>query len=174
MAPLHTGATHPRTATVPPLVHLLRKFALAYVDAMAALAVEAGLHQTDLRALIELLDAAREDRRLGAGDLGRALGMTTQATTALIKRLEGEGLVTRRRNRSDARRVELLVSPHALDIGWHHFGQLVEVLSEAVVGLDDADHTTIERSLNHALRGLNALAGPPVTCPSPITWPPEQ
>jgi len=139
------------------LVHLLRKLSLAYVDAMSALAVTAGLHQTDLRALIELLDAEREGRRLGAGDLGRALGMTTQATTALVKRLEAEGLVVRRRSQSDGRRVELLVSPKALDIGWRQFGDLVAVLSEAVGGLDDADHATVEQLLEHALEGLNEL-----------------
>ena len=158
MVPLPPGSPLPRTDDVPRSVHLLRKLSLAYVDAIAALAVGAGLHQTDLRALIELLDAEREGRRLGAGDLARALGMTTQATTALVKRLEGEGLVMRRRSQSDGRRVELLVSPRALDIGWRHFGGLVAVLSEAVGGLDDSQHATLEHLLEHALGGLNKLA----------------
>jgi hypothetical protein len=64
----------------------------------------------------------------------------------------------RQRSRSDGRRVELFVGPRALDIGWRHFGDLVAVLNEAVGGLDDTAHATVEQLLEHALTGLNELA----------------
>jgi MarR family transcriptional regulator, organic hydroperoxide resistance regulator len=45
------------------------------------------------------------------GDLGNALGMDTGTITPLLKRLEGCGMVTRRRDPADERRVLVNLTP---------------------------------------------------------------
>jgi len=138
-------------------VHLLRKFAFAYTDRIAAIAADAGLHPTDLRALVELLDAQREGRLLTAGGLAEALGMTTPATAALLKRLERQELLTRRRSEADGRRVELLASPHAIELGWRHFGAVVEVLADVINQLDSRSRAIAEEVLERAVTALDEL-----------------
>ncbi len=145
----------------PQAVHLLRKFAFAYTDRIAAIAADAGLHPTDLRALVELLDAQREGRQLTAGGLAEALGMTTPATAALLKRLERQQLLTRRRSQLDGRRVELLASPHAIALGWRHFGEVVDVLTNVINQLDPRSRTIAEQFLQQAVAALEARPSTP-------------
>jgi len=142
------------TKEPPQAVHLLRKFAFAYTDRIAEIAAEAGLHPTDLRALVELLDAERAGRRLTAGGLADALGMTTPATTALLKRMERQQLLTRRRSEVDGRRIELFASPHAIELGWRHFGEVVDLLAEVINQLDARSRVLAEKILQQTLDAL--------------------
>ena len=60
-----------------------------------------GMQGTDARCL----RALARMQRATAGDLGRALGLTTGSVTPLLDRLESSGLVTRRRDDRDRRRI---------------------------------------------------------------------
>lgn len=84
-----------------------------------------GLHATDVRALIALLDAARAGSIATPGWLGRQLGLNSASTTALVDRLEKEGLVARERDARDRRRVKLQVTESAERLGWTFFGPLI-------------------------------------------------
>jgi DNA-binding MarR family transcriptional regulator len=66
-----------------------------------AAADDLGIHGTDARCLRVLA----RDRTATAGQLGRALGLTTGAVTPLLDRLEASGLVARRRDLKDRRRI---------------------------------------------------------------------
>lgn len=68
-----------------------------------------GLTFPQYLAILELLDAAP----LSVGALGARLDMDTGTITPLVKRLEGEGLVTRRRDTGDERRVLVDLTPRA-------------------------------------------------------------
>lgn len=67
-------------------------------------AAELNLHPTDLQALHLL---GRSHAGLDAGALGRALGLTSGATTALIDRLAELGFAERARVSTDRRRVSI-------------------------------------------------------------------
>ncbi|WP_041823894.1 MarR family winged helix-turn-helix transcriptional regulator [Streptantibioticus cattleyicolor] len=116
------------------LVHLLRAVTVELDLRGAEFAARNGLHPTDLRALIRLLDADRAGTAVTPGRLGEALRLNSAGVTALVDRLERLGLVRRDRDRRDRRRVLLTVTPEAVELGWSFFGpligQLVEVAGE--------------------------------------------
>lgn len=84
-----------------------------------------GLHRTDLRALIILLDAARSGTDATPGWLAGELGLGTAAVTAVVDRLAGSGHLRRVRDHPDRRRVRLEVSDDAVRMGWSFWGSLI-------------------------------------------------
>ena len=129
------------------LVHQLREVALRLELATAEFARTTGLHATDVRALIRLLDAERAGVEATPSWLGRQLGMTSQATTAVIHRLEAAGHVERLRSRSDGRSARLQVSDAAVDLGWQFFGPLLERLIEATDALQPSERAVVSSYL---------------------------
>jgi DNA-binding MarR family transcriptional regulator len=129
------------------VVHQLRAVTVE-LDLLAAdFAQRNGLHPTDLRALIWLLDAARSGTQATPGRLGRQLGLNSAGTTALIDRLERLGHVRRTRDPGDRRKVLLTVDEQAVALGWSFFGPLI---SEVVATLDtfpSAEQAAIMRFL---------------------------
>lgn len=89
------------------LVPLVAREGRAIVDAFAA---RHKLHQTDVEALGCIIRAEAERRPLTAGALGSELGLTSGATTFLMRRLESAGLIERARDADDQRRIHLLLS----------------------------------------------------------------
>jgi DNA-binding MarR family transcriptional regulator len=65
-----------------------------------AVAARLGLNRTDLRCLDWLADGPKS-----AGQLAEATGLSTAATTTLLDRLEGRGLLRRVRDTADRRKV---------------------------------------------------------------------
>jgi DNA-binding MarR family transcriptional regulator len=118
----------PQRAAALELVHRLREVALRLELAMGEFARTNGLHGTDVRALIRLLDAERAGMDATPTWLAQQLGMTSQATTAVIHRLEAAGHVERLRSRSDGRSARLQVSDTAVALGWQFFGPLLDRL----------------------------------------------
>jgi len=111
--------------------------------AIAEFARATGLHATDVRALTRLLDAERAGAEATPSWLANQLGMTSQATAAVIHRLEAAGHVVRHRSAKDGRSVQLRVSSEAVDLGWSFFGPLLERLIAATQELTPQDRTTI-------------------------------
>lgn len=136
-------ATHPRMG----LVHLLRSVAVDLDLQAAAFATEHGLHPTDVRALIAMLDAERADESMTPGRLGARLHLNSPATTAVIDRLEALGLLARERDPHDRRRVLLIVSQQAKALGWSFFGPLIGRILAAMDGFDATDLDAYERVL---------------------------
>lgn len=105
------------------------------------------MHPTDVRALICLLDAERAGTDATAGLLGAQLGLNSAGTTALIDRLERLGLLARVRDGRDRRRVLLTVSERARQLGWTHFGPLIDGTVELLRGFDDRERDAVRRFL---------------------------
>lgn len=143
-------ATHPRMG----LVHLLRSVAVDLDLQAAAFAAEHGLHPTDLRALIAMLDAERADEEMTPGRLGTRLHLKTPATTALIDRLEALGFLARERDPHDRRRVLLIVSQEAKSLGWSFFGPMIWRILAAMDGFDESDLDAYERVLRAIAQAL--------------------
>src|SRR5688572_16544770 len=106
-------------------VHLLRAITVELDQVGGRFAADNGLHPTDLRALICLLDAARVQVPATPGWLAGQLGLNSAGTTALVDRLEKAGHVRRVRDTSDRRRVLLEVDERAVALGWAFFGPLI-------------------------------------------------
>jgi DNA-binding MarR family transcriptional regulator len=143
VTPAGETSAHPRMG----LVHLLRSVAVDLDLRAAAFATEHGLHPTDLRALIALLDAERADESMTPGRLGARLHLNSPATTALISRLEASGFLARERDPHDRRRVLLIVSQEAKTLGWSFFGPLITRMLNAMDGFDETDLDAYERVL---------------------------
>src|SRR6185437_3250843 len=105
------------------------------------------LHDTDVRALICLLDAERAGTPATPGWLGGQLALTSPATTALIDRLEAAGHVRRQPSPTDRRKVEILVSQEAVTLGWTFFGPLLSSMIAAMREFTPADLGIVERFL---------------------------
>jgi DNA-binding MarR family transcriptional regulator len=138
----------PERAAALEVVHRLREVALRLELATAEFARTTGLHATDVRALIRLLDAERGGVEATPSWLAGQLGMTSQATTAVLHRLEGAGHVERLRSPSDGRRTHLRVSAPAVELGWAFFGPLLDRLIDATQTLAPAERTTVTRYLD--------------------------
>jgi len=136
----------PERAAALELVHRLREVALRLELAVGEFARTTGLHGTDVRALIRLLDAERAGVEATPGWLAAQLGMTSQATTAVIHRLEAAGHVERLRSRSDGRSARLQVSDSAVDLGWQFFGPLLERL--IAVELQQSERVVVGKYLD--------------------------
>jgi DNA-binding MarR family transcriptional regulator len=131
-----------------PIVHALRAATVELNLVVADFAATHRLHLTDLRAIIELLDAERAGAVATPGLLGERLGLNSASVTALVDRLERLGHVHRRRDPDDRRRVLLDVTPSAKDLGWAFFGPLMSSIVTAIATFDDNEIATVRRFLD--------------------------
>ncbi|MGW0190481.1 MarR family transcriptional regulator [Streptomyces sp. NPDC003362] len=125
------------------LVHLLRAVTVELGLHSARFANRNGMHPTDVRALIALMDAARAGEEMTAGRLGAALGLNSAGTTALVDRLERAGHVRRVRGRRDRRQVVVEVEQRAVELGRAHFGPLIAHAVELLRGYDERERAAI-------------------------------
>ncbi|MGA5561442.1 MarR family transcriptional regulator [Streptomyces platensis] len=130
------------------LVHLLREVTVRLDLAGARFAGHNGLHPTDLRALISLLDAARAGEESTPGRLGDRLGLNSAGTTALVDRLERLGLLRRVRDTRDRRRVLLEVDDRALALGQSFFGPLIDRTIALLATFEPDEQAAIRRFLS--------------------------
>ncbi|MEN3541190.1 MarR family transcriptional regulator [Microbispora sp. ZYX-F-249] len=138
------------------IFHLLRAVAVEYGLRQADFAAEHGMHVTDVRALICLLDAERAGTGATAGHLGAGLGLNSAGTTAVIDRLERLGLVSRVRDVRDRRRVLLKVEECAKELGWSHFGPLIDGAVAVLSGFDERQTAAVRLFLRTTLDALTA------------------
>lgn len=138
------------------LIHLLRAVTVEFDLRATEFAALHGLHPTDLRALIHLLDADRARTTVTPGRLGDALRLNSAGTTALLDRLERLGLVRRERDARDRRRILLSVEQRAVEVGWSFFGPLITDLTDASERFSPGEMDVVHRYLTAALRATQA------------------
>jgi DNA-binding MarR family transcriptional regulator len=141
------------------LVHRLRAISVELELSRAAFARAHGLHDTDVRALIHLLDADRAGVAATAGWLGAQLGLTSPSTTALIDRLESAGHVVRQRSSADRRKVEIRVSDQAVALGWEFFGPLLTGMVAAMRSFGATELDTVDRFLREVAAAADGIRG---------------
>lgn len=125
------------------VVHLLRAVTVELGLHSARFANRNGMHPTDVRALIALMDASRAGEEMTAGRLGAVLGLNSAGTTALVDRLERVGHVRRVRGEADRRRVVIEVDAKAVELGWAFFGPLIGRSVELLRGYDERELAAI-------------------------------
>ncbi|MFH8803542.1 MarR family winged helix-turn-helix transcriptional regulator [Streptomyces sp. NPDC017936] len=139
-------------------VHLLRAVAVELGLHSARFAGANGMHPTDVRALIALMDARRAAEEMTAGRLGAALGLNSAGTTAVVDRLERAGHVRRVRGTADRRKVVIEVEERAVELGRSFFGPLIGRTAELLRGYDDRERAAIHGFLE-GVRRAAAEAG---------------
>lgn len=130
------------------IVHLLRAVAVELGLHSARFANQNGMHPTDVRALIALMDAARAGEEMTTGRLGAALGLNSAGTTALVDRLERAGHVRRTRSEGDRRKVVVEVDQRAVDLGQSFFGPLIGSAVALLQGYDERELAAIRGFLS--------------------------
>jgi DNA-binding MarR family transcriptional regulator len=129
------------------IVHLLRAVTLEVNLVGSDFAAANDLHITDLRAIIELLDAERDRITVTPTWLGDQLRLNSASVTALIDRLEQMGHVRRARDAVDRRRVIVTVTPSAKRLGLAFFGPLFGRIIHAMDAFDAGEVETLRRFL---------------------------
>ncbi|XUL94123.1 MarR family winged helix-turn-helix transcriptional regulator [Streptomyces galilaeus] len=130
------------------IVHLLRAVAVELGLHSARFANQNGMHPTDVRALIALMDAARAGEEMTTGRLGTALGLNSAGTTALVDRLERAGHVRRTRSEGDRRKVVVEVDQRAVELGQSFFGPLIGSAVALLQGYDERELAAIRGFLS--------------------------
>ncbi len=151
----------------PSTVHRLRALTLLLEQHGAAFAAQHGLGSTDVRALITLVDLERAGVAAGPTALARALGLTTASTTVLLDRLERAGHVRRAARTDDRRRVDVLVTDAAKELGWAFFGPVIDTTRTVLAARTAAERTVIDRFLDDLVAALGPAGGAAPGPPSP-------
>jgi DNA-binding MarR family transcriptional regulator len=141
------------------VVLLLRAITLELDLLGADFAAAHGLHVTDLRAIVELLDAERAGMTATPTWLADRLRLNSASVTALIDRLERMGHVERTRDTADRRRVHLSVTSSAKQLGLAFFGPLIDRLITAMQSFSEPETATIYRFLTAVVETV--AAAPP-------------
>lgn len=98
-----------------------------------------GINRTDGRCL-DVIDRFGE---LTAGKLAKEVGLTTGAVTAMIDRLETAGLVQRKRDADDRRKVLIEMTPGAKQVTMEIYGQMAQAVGPYIQQLSDSDLLTL-------------------------------
>jgi DNA-binding MarR family transcriptional regulator len=138
------------------LVQLLQAYATEADRLGQAFAERHGLHPTDLHALLAVMQADRAGQPLTPGGLGRQLGLSSGATTALVDRLERVGHVHRVRDERDRRRVTLRHGETAAKVGEAFFGPLAVRLDEVLDAYSPAELAAARRFLVDTIAAVRA------------------
>ncbi len=129
------------------IIDLLRNFSVESNRLTEAFAERHGVHHTDLRALLAVLNAEQRGEPLTPGELGAAVGLSSGSTTALIDRLERHGHLRRVRSDADRRRVRLHYDPAGLALAQDFFAPLGLRVSAVMDDFTTNEIATVARFL---------------------------
>ena len=113
----------------------------------------------EFRALLFVMIAESEGRRLTAGDLRRQMGLSGAAITYLVERMADTGHLRRETDPADRRKVILRYADHGMTVARAFFAKLAEHNHRALSDLSDDDLETAHRTfvaLAEAMRAYRA------------------
>ncbi|WP_322410051.1 MarR family transcriptional regulator [Microbacterium invictum] len=126
----------------------LRDLNRATADLDRALADHMRLRPMDYDAIGHVMDAERDP--LGTLELAARLRISPGSATELVDRLEKAGHVRRERSRTDRRRVQVSVTPHAIAQVLGDLGPLFRLLDDLAAGYPPAEQEVIAGFLRGA------------------------
>ena len=116
-------------------------------------AARESLHATDVQALSAL---AMAGGHLGAGELARALELSSGATTRLIDRLERVGHVARSTDPYDRRRRVVAITTSAQTTAGEYFGSLATTIERVLEPYDDLERAVLRRFLGEVVAAMES------------------
>ncbi|GAA4126476.1 MarR family winged helix-turn-helix transcriptional regulator [Actinomadura keratinilytica] len=119
------------------------------------------LHETDVLALVAILDGDEHGGPMTPGRLRERLNLTSGAVSACLDRLERSGHIRRTRDAADRRVVHLHYAPHGTAVARKFFRPLAEGTGAACARFDEAELRTVMRwllALNEELAALRGTA----------------
>lgn len=120
-----------RDELLPNLIRAIRDYQIAVEKFDDVVCRALGLNRTDGRCF----DVVDHQGPISAGDLARAVGLTSGAVTSVIDRLEAKGYVRRASDPGDRRRVLVEVTAEGRSAARIHYTPLVERSAEILDGL---------------------------------------
>ena len=108
-----------------------------------AISIALGINRSDHRTL----DVLEQEGPLPAGQLAKAVGLSTAAMTTVIDRLEARGWVSRTHDPSDRRRVVVVLSPKLHQEMWPLYRPLAERGDELYARFTDDELELVLRFL---------------------------
>lgn len=143
------------------VVQLLHDFAIASERHVDVVSSRNQLHRTDLHALDHLTRASFKNRPLTASMLGRKLGLTPAATTALIDRLQAAGYAQRHRDPHDRRVIQVAITAKAQRECAAMFAPLVERLGATVAEFSETEQEILVRFLSATIAAIHDVDDAP-------------
>ena len=143
----------------------LRRYAAEAGRMGHAVAGHAGVHPTDMAALVAVLDAQTAGQPLTAGGLAAALDLSTGAVTAVLDRLEAMGHLHRQRDPDDRRRVLLFFDDASHSAATAAFEPLAARLDEALAPFSEEDLRLAAQVLDAATAAVRAEAAAAASAP---------
>lgn len=122
----------PKTRRGP--LHALQSFTVEAERYMEVTRRLAGLGHNDVHALSTIVESEDEGQIMTPGVLRRRLVLSPAATTALVDRLVGHGLIRRERMTTDGRTVALQATDRARQMGRDMFAVLSDSIMERLSG----------------------------------------
>jgi DNA-binding MarR family transcriptional regulator len=141
------------------VVALLRAYVIEssrYGDVYAA---SVGMHPTDMNALAVLHQAQAEGVHLTPGELGRALSLSSPATSAMLARLEEAGRISRATDELDRRRVVITAEPSSIEEASGYFEPLGDAILASFEPLGPAERAVVVGFLERLVRATECLGG---------------
>lgn len=124
-----------KTDQIESLTQQLRKYGMRSVLFQQNMALKLGVFPTDLKTA----DILNETGPITAGELARITGLSTGAVTALIDRLEKAGIVTRKKDPNDGRRVVIAPVLKRHQEILEHYQTLAQATKELCVDYDEKE-----------------------------------
>lgn len=112
----------------------------------------AGLSASELHSLRHLASGA-----MGPGELARALGITSAASSGVVDRLVAHGLVQRRPHPDDGRRTEVHITPTGRMEMVRHLEPMFRALGALDAALDPTERAAVTRYLLGAAAAVRTL-----------------
>jgi DNA-binding MarR family transcriptional regulator len=154
--------SHPGNHDAQELPLLLRRLTVELEAFGHGFADQHGLHPTDVRAIVVIMDGVRSGQLVRPVELSQQLGLTTASVTGLLDRLEKQGHIRRSRHPSDRRGVAIELTEETTALGRAYFGGLRERMLAALAGFEPAQ-LRAARGVLEAL--LAAVPAPPAPGP---------
>ncbi|MFZ2012841.1 MAG: MarR family transcriptional regulator [Nocardioides sp.] len=117
-----------------------------------AVARRAGLSTSELHSLRHLMEAPQ-----GPGDLAKALGVTSAASSGVVDRLVAHGHAERRPHGADRRRTEVVITDSGRQEVFALLAPMFTALAALDRSLDDHDREVVDRYLHGAIAALRTL-----------------
>ncbi|XVX19967.1 MarR family winged helix-turn-helix transcriptional regulator [Actinomycetota bacterium] len=137
----------------------LRRLNLASNRYISEVARETGMSTADVHAIGVLKQEGNEGHEVTAGSLGRAVGLSPAAVTALLDRLEMLGHCERGRSTVDGRRVMVDITSTADATSAHMFTPMNDAIAQALAGYSDQEVELVSQALERLATAMSGIHG---------------